>query len=114
MPKPENILGQGFHTDPSRINKKGRPVGSLNRSTVARRWLEAMKDSKNPITGVIENMMVQDAMTLALIGKALKGDVNAYRELMDSSYGKNVQQIDHTSEGKSISINITTRSRDGY
>jgi len=30
MPKPENIAGQGFHTNPERINKKGRPVSIKN------------------------------------------------------------------------------------
>jgi hypothetical protein len=33
-------------------------------------------------------------MTLALIKKAREGDVNAYRELMDSAHGKGTQSID--------------------
>jgi hypothetical protein len=35
-------------------------------------------------------------MTLALIKKATKGDVNAYKALMDSGYGSPVQQVEQT------------------
>ena len=69
-------------------NPKGRPVGSRNRSTIVKYWLEMTKKGKNPITEMAEVLEIQDHLTLALIGKALKGDVNAYRELMDSAYGR--------------------------
>jgi hypothetical protein len=76
--------------------KNGRPKGSRNRSTVARKWLEAMQDSRNPITGEIENLSKEDIMTLALLNKARKGDVNAYKQLMDSGYGLPKQQVENT------------------
>jgi hypothetical protein len=76
--------------------KNGRPKGSRNRSTVARKWLEAMQDSRNPITGEIENLSQEDIMTLALLNKARKGDVNAYKQLMDSGYGLPKQQVENT------------------
>ena len=69
-------------------NPKGRTVGSRNRSSIVKQWLEMTKKGRNPITEMAEVLEVQDHLTLALIGKALKGDVNAYRELMDSAYGK--------------------------
>ena len=69
-------------------NPKGRPVGSRNRSTIAKQWIEMPHKGKNPITGEIERLEIQDFMTIIQIVKALKGDVNAYRELMDSAYGK--------------------------
>lgn len=75
-------------------NPKGRTVGSRNRSTIVKQWLKMTKKGKNPITEMVEVLEIQDLMTLALIGKALKGDVNAYRELMDSGHGtieKNVK-----------------------
>ncbi len=76
--------------------KNGRPKGSRNRSTIARKWLEAMQDSRNPITGEIENLSQEDIMTLALLNKARKGDVNAYKQLMDSGYGLPKQQVENT------------------
>jgi len=77
-------------------NPNGRPKGSKNRSTIARKWLEVNQSLKNPITGENETMSQEDLMTLALIKKAREGDVNAYKALMDSGYGAPVQQIEQT------------------
>ena len=83
-------------------NPNGRPKGSRNRATVAKQWLEVAQKIKNPITGADETLEQQDIMTLALIKKAREGDVSAYRELMDSAYGKSIQQTDITTNGQSI------------
>jgi hypothetical protein len=79
-------------------NPKGRPKGSLNRSTIAKKWLEVMQDSKNPISGEIEKLSQADLMTLALIHKARKGDVSAYKQLMDSAFGLPQQNVNVTEE----------------
>lgn len=60
----------------------GRPKGSLNRSTLARRWLEAAG----------ENGVIADDITLAAIKKAKGGDIPAYLALMDAAYGKLVEK----------------------
>ena len=73
--------------DPS-PNPSGRPKGLRNRSTIVREWLEALYTKTNPISGKPEHLSIQDHMVISLIGKALKGDVNAFRELMDSGHGK--------------------------
>lgn len=93
MPNPENITDKKFPKGQSG-NPNGRPKGSRNRSTVAKQWLEVAQKIKNPITGADETLEQQDIMTLALIKKAREGDVSAYKELMDSAYGKSIQ-IDH-------------------
>ena len=77
-------------------NPKGRPKGSKNRSTIAKKWLQVEQDLKNPLTSEIETMSQEDLMTLALIKKARKGDVQAYQKLLDSAYGAPVQQIEQT------------------
>ena len=64
-------------------NPNGRPKGSKNRSTIARKWLETIQSAKNPITGEDEKLSQEDLMTLALLKKARKGDVAAYKQLMD-------------------------------
>jgi hypothetical protein len=79
-------------------NPNGRPKGSKNRSTIARKWLEVMQESKNPITGELEKLSQEDLITLAMIHKARKGDVGAYKQLMDSGFGMPTQQIDVTTE----------------
>lgn len=77
-------------------NPNGRPKGSLNRSTIARKWLEVNQALKNPLTGEQETMSQEDLMTLALIKKAREGDVTAYKALMDSGYGAPLQQVEQT------------------
>lgn len=79
-------------------NPNGRPKGSKNRSTIARKWLETMQNAKNPITGADEHLSQEDLITLAMIHKARKGDVAAYKQLMDSTFGMPTQQIDVQTE----------------
>ena len=79
-------------------NPNGKPKGTKNRSTIARKWLEVMQDTKNPITGELEKLSQEDLITLAMIHKARKGDVGAYKQLMDSGFGMPTQQIDVTTE----------------
>ena len=77
-------------------NPKGRPVGSKNRSTVAKKWLQIEQNLKNPLTSEMETMSQEDLMTLALIKKARDGDTSAYQKLLDSAYGQPIQQIEQT------------------
>jgi hypothetical protein len=89
------------------LNPNGRPKGSRNRSSIVKYWLETEKSIKNPITGKEETLPIEDQITIALIGKALKGDVNAFRELMDSGYGKLTDKTELTGkDGKELQSNI--------
>jgi hypothetical protein len=45
------------------------------------------QEEVNPLTGIKELLSNEDIITLALINKAKKGDLNAYKALMDSAYG---------------------------
>ena len=101
MPNPENIEQHKFQKGESG-NPNGRPKGARNRSTLVREWLEVKQKAKNPITGQTEELEQQDIMTLALIRKAREGDVQAYRELMDSAHGKVEQKTDITSKGQRL------------
>ncbi len=75
-------------------NPNGRPKGTRNRATIVREWLETMESYVNPITKEKERLSQADIITLALINKARKGDVAAFKELMDSCFGKIANQID--------------------
>ena len=75
-------------------NPKGRPKGVPTRKTIVRKWLEANESVANPITGQKELLSQADIMTLALIKRARGGDVAAYKELMDSGFGKNTEIVD--------------------
>lgn len=113
MPKPENIEPYKYKKGQSG-NPNGRPKGKRNRSLIAKQWLEVSQKIKNPITGENEELEQQDIMTLALIKKAREGDVQAYRELMDSAYGKLPQQTDLTNSDGSLQPifpNVSTNNR---
>lgn len=100
MPNPQNII------PPKKgeiRNPKGRGKGTLNRSTIVKRWIEATEKTTNPITKQIEDLSQADLMTLAMIKKARKGDVNAYKELMDSGFGKITDKTELTGkDGKDL------------
>ena len=93
MANEDNIKKHEFKKGQSG-NPKGRPKGSLNRSTIARRWLETLENTKNPITGEYMDLSQEDIGTLALIKKMRGGDVSAYKALMDSGYGTAKDTID--------------------
>jgi len=93
-------------------NPNGRPKGSLNRSTIVKRWLETFEQAKNPITGDTESMSQEDIITLALIKKARKGDTAAYKALMDSGYGAPKQEIRHENEQPNeLTVNIVRNKK---
>ena len=93
MSNKQNIKKHEFKKGQSG-NPKGRPKGSKNRSTIARRWLEATRKGKNPLTGEDEILTQEDIITLALIRKAMEGDVAAYKALLDSGYGTAKDTVD--------------------
>jgi len=93
-------------------NPAGRPKGSKNRSTIARKWLEVNQSLKNPLTGESETMSQEDLMTLALIKKAREGDVTAYKALMDSGYGAPLQQIEQTNIEQPLFPDVQTDNLD--
>jgi hypothetical protein len=93
-------------------NPNGRPKGSKNRSTIARKWLEVNQSLKNPLTGESETMSQEDLMTLALIKKAREGDVTAYKALMDSGYGAPLQQIEQTNIEQPLFPDVQTDNLD--
>ena len=99
MTNPENIIPpkKGEIRNPN-----GRPVGSKNRSTILRKWLECNDKIKNPLTQQEEVMSVEDTVILALIAKARKGDVAAIKEILDSNYGKLTDKTDLTTNGENI------------
>jgi hypothetical protein len=87
----------------------GRPKGSKNRSTLLRKWADAMSKKKNPLSGLEEDMSQEEIADLALIFKAQKGDVSAYKELKDTLYGKltdNVNLVGDIDLSQAIKITI--------
>jgi len=93
MANKENIKKHQFKKGQSG-NPAGRIKGSKNRSTTCKKWLDIQITGRNPITGEEELISQEDVITLAIIKKGSKGDVSAYRALMDSAYGTAIQSIE--------------------
>lgn len=92
MPNPENIKGQGFHTDPDRINKEGRPKGSRNLSTILREMLE--EEVEVVVDGKKQKKQFQEVIIRKLIKKANDGEIRAITEIFDRVEGKAKQSIE--------------------
>jgi hypothetical protein len=69
-------------------NPNGRPKGSKNRSTLVRELLEMVSTFDNPLTEQSEKFSYVEQIIIAQIAEARKGNVQAFKELMDSAYGK--------------------------
>ena len=53
-------------------------------------------DDLDGFTGIKELLSNEDVITLVLIHKAKKGDISAYKALMDSAYGGVKQNVEIT------------------
>lgn len=91
MPNPENLEGQGFHTDPNRINKEGRPKGAKNLSTILKAMLE--EDVEVVIDGKKERRQFQEVIIRKLLKKANDGEIRAITEIFDRVEGKAKQEV---------------------
>jgi len=113
VPKPDDVTKKDEpieveQTDVPKKNLVGRPKGRLNRSTVVRAILEATRWGKDPITGIESYIPIEYQMTLAILQKALKGDVNAYKALMDNAYKPHAQEV----ESKNVTVDISNFSEE--
>lgn len=115
MTNPENIAGQGFHTNPERIGA-GRQKGTKNRSTILREVLALAAK------GGVDNEV---NIAQALIDKAKEGDIPAIKEFHDTMHGKitdtsfNVdvktnEELVPTKEMKAVAANIAKSLQEKY
>lgn len=75
-------------------NPAGRPPGIPNAKTRYKRLLELVTKKANPVTGEMEEFTQLELMDMAVFSKALKGDLNAYKEIMDRLEGRPSQEVD--------------------
>lgn len=107
MPNKENLIGKGFESRPGDINKEGRPKGSQNRATIAKKVLSMTINTPKDILDAFKEdypdlplkITIEEAMTLAIAKKALKkGDYLRYKSIMDSAYGAPKQEVEHSGD----------------
>lgn len=103
MPNAENL--KPFKGgDDDRRNIAGRPPGTKNRSTIARKILEMkalysdvdFKRLKELYPELEKSMTVEEMCTIIQVDKAIKDkDTTAYRALMDSAYGAPKHEVEN-------------------
>jgi hypothetical protein len=69
-------------------NPKGKPKGCRNRATIFKELLAQVAEGGKGTNA--------DAVAAALLSRALKGDVAAIREILDSAYGKITEKVEST------------------
>jgi hypothetical protein len=89
-------------------NPKGLKPGTLNRSTILKKWITVKTKLKNPITKKEEAGTIEDMIALALLKKGMEGDVSAIREVYDTLYGKIKEKLDVEMDQR---INITFKEK---
>ena len=106
--KNKNIAGQGFHTNPERINKSGRPLGFKGLTKTMRDILNT--DGTMNLTNVVEvdkdgretgrifefakvSVPKAEMIVIAALRKAAKGDIRAIEMVFDRMDGTVAQTI---------------------
>lgn len=79
-------------------NPYGRPKGALNSRTLLKKWLGVKMKSKDPITKKDINVTAEEAIVMAAIGQAMKGNIHAFNSIFDRVEGKVNQRIEMTGE----------------
>lgn len=87
----------------------GRPKGVIPLVTILKRILEQKIDLTDPITKEKGKKEVQEAIMLALTGRALKGDMVAIKEILERIDGKIPQAMKLGGDENSPAINLETK-----
>ena len=91
---------------------KGRPKGAPNKNKTILDILKTERDVVNPITGIEERLNQVQLVALAMLKKALKGDVNAAKWLMENGYGKEFEKIRVETDAPQVDIRTLFNFRD--
>lgn len=111
----DDLVGKGFESRPEDINRAGRPKGSQNRNTIARKVLaykaiipDKLYDKlKEYFPDLDKATTAEELMSLAVAYRAIKKSEQGYKNVMDSAYGAPKQEIDMTSDGERINPTVT-------
>ena len=78
---PENFKGKGFHTNPERINKKGRPKLPSLQEEMAK----LLSDEKNGMNALSIRLKILER-------ESLKGNIRAIELLLKRAYPEHKQE----------------------
>ncbi|GAB3303586.1 DUF5681 domain-containing protein [Hymenobacter tenuis] len=75
-------------------NPAGYPPGVPNRGTILKRLLAQKMTYTDPTTQEEVEGTVEEAMNWGIISKATSGDTAAFKEVLDSVYGKQTEKLE--------------------
>ena len=110
---PQNLK----HFEPGQSgNPAGRPPGIPNAKTRYKRLLELTSKKANPVTGELEEFTQLELMDMAVFNKALKGDMVAYKEIIDRLEGRPGQdvKVEHSESLDKLSLEELNERIDAY
>lgn len=114
MANPQNIVGKEFKKGQSG-NRAGRPKGIPNAATRYKRLLSLVSKAPNPVTGELEEYTQAELMDVAIINKALKGDISAYKEIHDRLEGKAKEMVEmNTTANTKVVIHDEARNEAAF
>lgn len=108
-----NLSANTKFTSERQPETQGRPVGSRNRSTIARKILEmtaiapevAIDHIRQTHPEITDKLTTEEIATIMIAGNAMKGDVKSYEALMNSAYGAPKQEIENLNTNVSVLSN---------
>ena len=111
---PQNIEKHKFPKGKSG-NPAGRPPGIPNAATRYQRLLKLKSKKTNPVTGELEEFTQVELMDMALFIKALKGDLAAYKEIMDRLEGRAREHVEmDTKANMQVVMHDQARNEDAF
>ena len=97
MPFKPGITPEG--AKPFKKGQTGNPNGRPKMPDLKEAISKILSEEKNGQSAL-------EAVLIALFNRALKGDVRAAQELLDRGFGKSQQNIDLSTLGQPLSINV--------
>ncbi len=95
-------------------NPAGKAAGTKSRKILLREWLEIEDDFDNPLKAPdapLERMTVEDRIILALIKKAISGDLASIQEIQNTLYGKIPDKVELEQNQASVLFYLPENNR---
>lgn len=86
----------GFHTNPERINRKGRPMEPWTWAGLIKAESERIDENEETGDG---KRTIKESIVKAVVAKAMAGDLVAFKELSNRTDGMPTQQTDLNVKG---------------
>lgn len=113
MANSKNLIKHQF-TSENQPAKRGRPKGSHNRKNLLRKWLEIEDFFDNPLKAPdapLVLMSVESRIILALIKKAISGDLASIIEIQDTMYGKIKNTVEMEQQSAQVVLYVPENNR---